>query len=129
MADTNAEPRYSRILQAVASTPWAITMEKWAAIVEVLTLRASGVRFTAEEIRERLGAREVREDDETELSAASSGGARTVGSVAVIPLRGTLIPRADLLTEASGGTSLERWTMAFRQAVADPGVNAIVIDV
>lgn len=116
-SERDSEPRYSHVLQAVVDTPWAILPAKFAAIRDLLALRATGVRLTADEIQQHIGA------------APTGGGARSVGSVAVLPLRGTLIPRADLMTEMSGGTSLERWTAAFRQAVADPGVSAIVLDV
>lgn len=115
MADT--EPRYAHILSFATSTPWAITLAKWAVIRDLLALRASGERLSAEEIEQRLGAAPTRD------------GPRAMGNVAVLPLRGTLIPRADLMTEMSGGTSLDKWSAAFRQAMADPAVGAVVIDV
>lgn len=120
MADTSpTEPvQYRHILNAVAATPWAILPAKLAVILDLLTLRASGARLTTEEIQDRIGA-----------ARQSSSGARQAGSVAVLPLMGTLIPRASLLAEASGATSLERWTSDLRQAINDPSVGSVVLDV
>lgn len=108
---------YPRVRQMVAETPWAITPGKLAAILEVLDLRAQGLRFTAEEIRERVGA------------AASRSEPRRSGAVAVLPIYGVLSQRADLLTESSGGASTDRVTGQFRQLLADPSIGSIVLDV
>src|SRR6478672_2079817 len=107
---TDDLPHYGHILHAVASVPWAITPEKLGAIVELLALRATGARLTSSEVRTRIGA-------------ASSPAQRPAGSVAVLPLYGTLIPRGDMMSEMSGATSLERWTARFKQAIDDPSVS------
>ena len=107
----------SRILSAFRSTPWAILPEKLALIAELLESHERGVRYTADEIRERIGA------------AASRPQARREGAVAVLPIRGTISRRAGLLTDASGGTSVDSITSSLRAAVADPQVKAIVLDV
>jgi signal peptide peptidase SppA len=118
-ADLRDEPpHYRHILNLVAATPWALLPAKLAVILDFLSLRASGVRLSAEEIQERIGA-----------ARQSATGARQSGSVAVLPLMGTLIPRASMMSEASGMTSLERWTADLRQAIADPAVGSVVLDV
>ena len=40
---------------------------------------------------------------------------------------GTIVQRADLFTEMSGGTSTERLSATFAQAVADPSVGSILL--
>jgi capsid assembly protease len=108
--------RYEHICRWVLETPWAILPSKLAAILDVLALRASGEKLTEEEIRARIGA-------------AARPVHRVTGNVAVLPLIGTISHRAGMMSESSGGTSTERFTAAFRQALADPNVGAIVIDV
>ncbi len=108
--------RYEHIARWVMETPWAILPSKLAAILELLALRVAGERLTEEEIRARIGA-------------AARPVHRVTGNVAVLPLFGTISHRAGMMAESSGGTSTERFTSLFRQALADPNVGAIVLDV
>lgn len=108
--------RYQHILRAVFETPWAIRPSMLAVIVDLLAFRSSGGRFDAAEIAERIGARRP---------PASEGPA----GVAVIPLHGVIIPKAGGFSEISGGTSIERFRAAFREAMARSDVKALVIDV
>jgi signal peptide peptidase SppA len=109
--------RYPHVWAFVAGSPWAILPEKLSAILAVLELREAGEHLDAEEIRARIGA------------AADRGGPRGGGGVAVIPILGTISQRADLLTESSGGVSTERVTRSLRQAMADPSVGSILLDI
>lgn len=127
--------KYQRIIQAVVETPWAILPQKFLIIRDLLAIRASGNNLTEEEIAERVAtARGGNENDrlkngEILTTRPSNGGGGSGGAVAVLPLVGTIIPRADFFTEASGGVSVQRFTQRFRQALADPEVGSIVIDV
>lgn len=56
--------------------------------------------------------------------AASTGGA-----VAVLPLYGLITQRSSWMSYFFGGTTTEGFAAQFRQALADPNVTAIVIDV
>ena len=109
--------RYEHVLQAVFGSPWAIKPEMYALICEIVRDRAMGDRLTAEEITQRIGAARVR-----------SGAARN-GSIAVLPLHGVLAPRMNMAHAISGGTSLEVFGAMFRQAMADPQIAAVVLDV
>lgn len=119
---------YKHIVQVVIETPWAILPAKLAIIRDLLAFRAAGGRLTPEEIRARLGesfpVSEVVGVVEKRATPASQGG-----GVAVLPLVGTIIQRADAFTEVSGAVSVQRFTQSFRQALADPNVGSIVIDV
>lgn len=110
------ERKYARVLQAVAETPWAIMPGTLAAIVDLVAYRADGGQLTQQEIDARIG------------SGPAHRGGHTAAAIAVLPLYGVLIPRATLLSEMSGGTSLERWGRSLEQAAADPDVTAILID-
>lgn len=106
----------NRVLRAVRSTPWAILPEKLDEIVALVEQHAEGVRFTAEEVQARIGAPQKSEP-------------RVSGATAVLPLYGVLAQRANVMTEISGGTSTERFTAMFREFMADPSVDRIILDV
>lgn len=109
--------RLPGITALVMNTPWAITSDKLQVILDVLAYHAMGGTLTAEEIQERIGA------------ASARPAPRATGAIAVLPLYGVIAPRMDLMTQSSGGTSVETFTKSFRAAVADSTVGAIVIDV
>jgi signal peptide peptidase SppA len=108
---------YERIMRAVYATPWFIERAKLEAILGFLELKASGGGPSDEKLAEMRAA------------AAARGIARASGGVAVLPLFGMISHRANMMQEFSGGTSVDQFTSAFRQALKDPNVKAIVIDV
>lgn len=104
------------ILQAFIADPWAILPNKLATLAEIVTRHISGEKLDAEDVQQRIhGAR--RPPD------------RRSGNVAVLPLFGTIFPRANMLTDVSGATSAERFGAAFSELVKNPDVGAIVLDV
>ena len=113
-----AQRGYTHVLSLLFNTPWAILPAKLQAMTEVLQLRLQGVMFTAEEIRARVGE-------------SAQGGAMPMmsGSVAVLPLRGVISQRANLITQSSGGTSAEAFGKAFMGAMESDSVKAIVLDI
>lgn len=115
--------RYQRVVQYVLSTPWAMRPEALGALVEVIAHRAGGGVFTDEEIAERVAAAEAT----WRYTARERAGSR--GTVAVLPLYGSIFPRANMFTQFSGGTTLDSWSSAFAQLDADPKVSHIVLDV
>ena len=113
--------KYAHIITEFYSQVWAIRPEKLHMIQELIRLRAAGGRFTDEEVRERIGATAPRK----------SSIASQPGSIAVIPIVGTISHRMNMMSEVSGGggTSVQKLTAQFRTAVKDPNVKAIVLDV
>lgn len=109
--------RYPQVVRSVLETPWAIMPRTLATIKEIVALRASGQRFTSQEIEARIGAKPPRKD------------AQRAGAVAVIPVYGVITPKADMFTDMSGGTSIDRLRGVFHSALADESVSAIVLDV
>ena len=107
--------RYPHVMALVREQPWAILPQKLAVITDLLRFRAEGGRLTAEQIADRIGA------------AAGSPNPTLAGAVAVLPVYGTIVQRADMFTEMSGGTSTERLSSLFAQAVSDPSVGSIVL--
>lgn len=106
---------YERILAEFFTMPWAIQPEKLAVMTDLLLARSSGHRLSAEDVQARIGA-------------GSAPEARQVGAVAVIPVYGVIAQRMDLFSEMSGGVSTDRLAKQIRQAVDDPGIGAIALD-
>lgn len=102
--------KYPRIAQAIFDEPWAIQPAKLEAIVEFIYQHGIGA-------------------DHPKIEAAARTEPQRVGATAVIPIRGTIVQRANMMTEWSGGESLEMLTKQLRQAAADPSVASIVMDI
>jgi len=107
--------RGSYISQFIFSTPWAILPDKFAEILAVAERHAAGLEISAAEL--------------AEIKAMARPATPARGAVAVVPVLGTIIPRGDAIAESSGATSTTRLAALFQQALADPGVSAIVLDV
>jgi len=105
-----------RVLRAFATRPWFIEPRKAAEIVAMLQLRASlGPR--TERYRAEPAGREP-------LSQTAAG------SIAVLKLYGTIVPRMERLEDVSQtAASLVEFGTAFDAAAANPNTRAIVLDV
>jgi ClpP class serine protease len=110
------ERRYGRVVETIGATPWAITPDALATILGIVGERAAGHKPTDDEIRERIGAR-------AERATAPEG------PVAVLPLYGPIVPRADLFSEVSGSASVEASRRRSGQRSRPTDVKAILIDV
>lgn len=111
---------YSRIIDAVSHTPWAIEPRKGADLWTFFRHKAAGIKFTEAEISASIDA-----------AAQSQPRQSRSGSISVLRLSGVIMHRAEQVDDVSGpgGTSSERFGARFDEAVADAGVSAIVIDV
>lgn len=50
------------------------------------------------------------------------------GNVAIIPLSGVIFPRANMMTELSGATSLQMFAQDITTALNDPTIKAIIVN-
>ena len=108
--------KYPHILRTALGSVWAILPEKLNAIMEFLQLKVAGGDVPDEQI----GA----------LVAAQRKAIVGQAGIMVLPLFGLIEHRAgSLLSEHSGATSTERFAQRFRQALADPNISGIVIDI
>lgn len=108
------------IAQALA-TPWALQREVLAAYTAILARKANGIH-----------AYEDGDIAAEPVNAASSkrSNANRSGSIAVLPLYGTVLQRAGSFSEMCGGaTSVQRFTESFRDAMADETVGQILIEI
>lgn len=111
--------RYARIRAALREHPWAILPSMLDLVVEIVDRRIDGIDLSAEEIDARI-----------EAARRPATAPVAAGNVAVLPIYGVLAHRMHLFTNVSkSGTSTEALTLAFRAAIADPSVAAIVLDV
>jgi len=109
--------KYGHIANSVFNAPWAITEEMLETITSLLRYRMEGGVLSADEIKARVGAQ------------GAAAEPRSVGKIAILPLFGIISQRMNLMTAVSGGTSTEVFGARFRQAIADPDVSAIIIEV
>jgi signal peptide peptidase SppA len=115
---------YHKVMQALFSMPWAVQPEKLEAIQGFLELKLRGGMASPEtlaQIRAASGEMQAR------AQSVAAGGA---GSIAVLPLYGLILQRGNV-NDLSGPscTSVVGFARDLRQAVNDPSVKSIVIDV
>src|SRR5688572_27318911 len=107
--------RYPHIARAVYETPWAILPAKLDEILAFINVKVQGG--------------EVPQAQAEAVKAAVRTPYAVSRSVAILPLFGTIIPRAGGLAEMSGATSVERFRHHFHQALNDEAVGSILIEV
>lgn len=106
----------TRVLAAAAGSVWAIDPSKGMEIANMLALRAAG------QPRDWAG------DQSAAMPISQSFEGRR-GTVHVLQLHGTIFPRANMMTEMSGGATLTAFGRAFDEAAADERASAIVLDI
>lgn len=100
-------------------SPLAILEDKLASIVAVVEAHTRGIpRQTTLAARQERGAREAARTREESPSM-----------IGVLPIHGSLIPRGNDMTESSGIASVDRLAADFRSLVANPDVDAVVLDI
>lgn len=95
----------------------ALRPEALPVIREALRLHAAGIRLERGEWAARLGVGAARP------SVSSRGG------IAVLPVLGLLSARPTLLAEIFGGSSTMLLAADLRRLAADPGIEAVILDI
>jgi ClpP class serine protease len=115
-----------RVLAAIRSQPWAILPEYMEAI-EAVALRT--LDHPALIGVEMDGHRERMAEAVAEMGAPMPGARHAAirDGVASLPLFGPVFPRANMMTEMSGATSLASLAADFRRLEASPEVQRILI--
>jgi len=108
--------KYEHVVNVVYHQPWAILPSVYATMLDLLAFRAGGGVLTEEEIQARIGAAQHPQQNRS-------------GAVAVLPLRGVLSQRMNMMSAMSGGTSTELFGKMLREAVADAAISGIVLDI
>lgn len=105
--------------------PWAMTPTALGFMSDVLGRWAGGTRLDSDSVEALIGSGPA----DTQARRREAYDRRT--GVAVLPLYGVLAHRAHMVSRVSGAgcTSTELFSRAFEDALADPAVRSIVIDV
>src|SRR5579863_8025995 len=114
--------RHLLLVSEFLATPWAIERERLATISLVVARWAHGTPRAMDDYDydpAHAAAREARRQQ-----ADSIGG-----GVAVIPVYGALMQRANLMSEFSGGTSTQLLSAQLANALADESVASILLDI
>ena len=104
---------YSTLIRQAYETPWAILPSKLDEITQFLEAKAAGVAIEFPAVK----------------AQAEENPFRRFGSTAIIPLQGTIFPKANMFTDISGGTSAQLFKRSMAEAVKDKKISSIVLDV
>ena len=103
---------HPRILEALTTKPWLCTEEGVRQMVAIASYEGD-----IEALK-------------TKIDARMDGAVRATqrGNVAIIPVAGPIFPKANLMTEISGATSLEGFAQDYQKALDDDEISSILID-
>jgi len=108
----------SYVLQAINSI-WAIQRRQLETIISVYRRAISGGDVDFEAIKAEF---------DTDLENKPQG-VQMLGSTAIIPIQGVIAKKMNLFSQISGGASTQLIERDFLQALADPKVNRIILDI
>jgi len=106
---------YSQIVTKVTSTPWMITPTSLRMILDILDQHMSGNHKI--------------EQGMFDVGESNAPLAMRVGSVGVLSLSGPIFPKANMMTEMSGATSLQQFRNEFNGLLHDDAVKSILLDI
>lgn len=109
--------KYPLIVLFMTEERWALREDKLVDVLDFVRLKSSGMDFTAEEVEARI------------TKAAERSVARAEGAVAIIPIRGVIANRMNMMSDFSGGTTNEGVSRAFQASINNDAVKAIVFDI
>jgi signal peptide peptidase SppA len=112
------------ILGALASQYWALEPNYLRTMSAVVANWAAGNVMTPEAAADIEAAQAAR-------AARKQANASVGGGIAVLSLSGVISQRISAVDDmcGAGGTSTERFTQSFRDAMADDSVGGIIIDI
>jgi len=108
------------------ATPWAMERTRLTSITETVAGWSLG-RPHADDAEGGVDDGRPRQST-WEARRAAAQAMSPDGSIAILPLMGVLVPRANMVTEWCGGTSVMQWVQSFNQLVADSTVSTILIE-
>lgn len=103
----------------IITSPWAIQPEKLVEIRGIYETHLKGEKIDVKSVEARIGKPLVNQPQ----------GYEVVDDVAVIPVDGVIAKRMNLFSQISGGVSTDLLARDFKAALADPMVEAIVLNI
>ena len=116
------DPGQSRVrgfepLLDILTSPWAIVVEKLMEIQNIYFTHLRGEKIDIRAIEAQLGKPLDNQPKGYEIK----------DGVAILPIEGVLAKRMNLFSRISGGTSMQLIERDFKEALADPQVNSIIL--
>lgn len=108
--------RYAHVLSFALDHPWAITKPMLGVIAGLLARRVAGMDADQAAIEAALVNRKNLPQPRA-------------GSVAIIPVYGVIAPRANLMSEMSGGTTFEKLSGQLREVMGNSAIKTVVLDI
>ncbi len=108
------------------STPWALMPERLAAFAVIMQRWHAGGTASPEVLAAIAADKEVVAARKQEAARAGQGA-----NIAVLPFYGVVTQRGNMADDISGpgSASTQKFTTALRQALQDPSVGAVLIDI
>ena len=108
------------------STPWALMPERLAAFAGIVQRWQKGEGASAAVLASIAADKEIVAARKQEAVRTGQGN-----NIAVLPFYGVVTQRGNMMDDVSGpgAASMQKFTSALRQALQDPGVGAILIDI
>lgn len=115
--------QFASLCRALNGKLWYVHEQKMNEMLAFLELKLSGGAATAEAIAS------IRVSNEAAAARATNASSAGGGAVAVIPVYGLIMHRPSMDISGPGGTSCQQLSDRIRQAVEDPNVSSIVLDI
>lgn len=114
--------KHPLIAAEFASMPWAMMPERIHAAAVMLARNEASLpqAMDDDDIGQRVSAWDARKAQTAKMAT---------GGIAVLPLYGTIVQRAGMMSDWCGGTSTMQFTSALRDAMADTTIGGIIIDI
>lgn len=106
-------------LLKIITEPWAITPDRLMEIIAIYQTHLRGEKIDIRPIEAAMG-RPLNNQPQ---------GYEVVNGVAIIPVDGVIAKRMNFFTQISGGISTELLARDFKAALADPSINAIIMNI
>jgi signal peptide peptidase SppA len=116
--------RYARILAEFLTMPWALEPRQLATMAAILARRELGDRQIPRSMDdEDYGVISAARQQRTQVNTMLGGG------IAVVPIYGVIMQRADLFSQMSGATSTESISQQLNAAIEDDTCASILLDI
>lgn len=117
--------KLSHVRAAVYGMPWAITESMLELMCDIVERHLAGEKpeFDKSKIK---SIRTLNAQGQVTHEVDMEQPYEIVNGVAILRLMGPIFPRANMMTELSGATSLEQYGDAFDEAMEDPEVESIL---
>lgn len=115
----------SRALRALTAEPWAIVPSSLVLIAAIAQRNHAAPEIAAAGEWQKRDFEVMAGPGAQRLAGAQR--AYIVDGVAVLPVTGPIFPRANMMTEMSGATSISMLQNDYRVALANPDVGAILL--